>query len=163
MNVTVRITGCEEINRRLLELDRKLQRKLITKSLRAGAKVVLLVAKANAPVGKTGNLKKSIKIRAARAKDGTKRVIVGVGKKWFTGEAWYGGPLEFGWKSGPRFKGRRADAWWRKFRKKNTERKQVNGKHFIERAYDATEVTAMKTVVSTLQTDTQAAVRELNK
>lgn len=85
MEIEASLKGIEELERMLEELgSTKLERKVITKALREGAKIILKEAKSNVPV-KSGTLKKSIGIVAQRSRaPGHKIVKVGAraGPRW---------------------------------------------------------------------------------
>ena len=59
----VKIEGLAELERDLQQFVDKLQRNVVRASLRAGAKVFLEEARRQVPVGKTGALRRSLKIR----------------------------------------------------------------------------------------------------
>jgi len=100
----VHLTGAKEIAIALGKLETKLARKVASKALRAGAKVVLPVAQSLAPV-KTGALRKAIKVRSGKNKKDFRSIVVAVGEKWFQGDEFYAAFIEFGWKTGSRSKG----------------------------------------------------------
>ena len=181
------LIGGKELDNALQELERKLARKIGVQALRAGAKIILAKARANAPV-KSGALKAAIKIRAGRSRKGERRVRVIVGDKWFTGDEFYAAFVEFGHKSGKRSGGvtalakriarslrgqsRAARATGGGLAAKGTafrerqekffraegyrqsigqERKQIAGKHFIERAFESEKEKAVKAIVDSLK------------
>ena len=78
MEIEADINGVDELEAMLKELGSpKLEKKVITKALRSGAKIVLKEAKSNVPV-KSGVLKKSIGIVAQRSRQpGVKVIKVG--------------------------------------------------------------------------------------
>jgi HK97 gp10 family phage protein len=120
---------------KLSELENKAANKVTRKALRAGAKVIQTQAQANAPV-KSGLLKKSIKVRAGKSRKGIISIIVGVGKKWFTGPSFYAAFVEFGHKTGKR----RSRG---KVRARGDSRKEIPGKHFIEQAFGESKEAAL--------------------
>jgi HK97 gp10 family phage protein len=63
--MTVVVTGIKELDRKLARLPGKVQRKVLRQAMRAGMKLVLEEAKAEAPVD-TGRLRGAIKLRAAK-------------------------------------------------------------------------------------------------
>ena len=86
------IKGLRELDRELRKLSRKAQRQTVTRALREAAKPMLAEARAKAPVGSTGKLKRGIVIRAVpRLPKGNFGVMVGVKK-----EVFYARFLEFG-------------------------------------------------------------------
>lgn len=92
--------------KRIVSLSRviptALRNKIIRQETRAAAKLVLLpAAKQTIPV-RTGKLRKSIKIRAikrSRVNSGVRLALSGEG---FTGDAFYGGFIEYGFRPGRR-------------------------------------------------------------
>jgi HK97 gp10 family phage protein len=100
--VDIEIKGLDEIEKRLKQLPQKVAKKVVRKAVREGAKPILKAAQSKVPV-KTGALKKSLKVRAMKAKlaKGGAGVHVGVSDQWFKGDLFYGGMVEFGTKNMP--------------------------------------------------------------
>ena len=108
------LTGDKALNRMLRSLSGKDGKKAIRKATRPALKVVQAEAKALAPRA-TGALARAIRVRAlprSRRRVGA-RVTIGAGE--FTGETFYGGFQEWGWKAGGR---------------------QIAGKRFLRNAAD---------------------------
>ena len=61
------ILGFDEIQQILDTFQPKVEKRVLKRSLTKGALVIKKIAKANAPSGRTGNLRKSIKHRTGRA------------------------------------------------------------------------------------------------
>jgi len=145
----VHLTGAKAIALALGKLETKLSRKVATKALRAGAKVVQTEAKRIAPV-QSGALRKSIKVRAGKNHKTYRSIIVGSGAKWFTGDKFYAAFVEFGHRSG------KASNSIRRARKRNVntdaidKRDEVPGQHYMEKAYEATKQSALAKVIDTL-------------
>ena len=59
-SVRLDITGFKELHRKLRTMPDNIKRNTVKRAVRAGAKPVIEAIKANAPVGATGNLQKSI-------------------------------------------------------------------------------------------------------
>ena len=98
------VKGAEQIEKALLNLDRKLARKIVRKALRPALKPILAKARALVPV-ESGALRKSLKLATGRRKRGEFKMIVWSGEKGMklnTGEAFYGAFLELGHKYGKR-------------------------------------------------------------
>lgn len=101
--VTIVLTGSEALNRKLLELTSKQAKEAIRKAARPALQPTLQMARALCPV-KSGKLRRSLKIRAIR------RTRTGVGMRVatygssFAGKTFYGGFIEWGWKTGTRSK-----------------------------------------------------------
>ena len=62
----IKIDGIEELSRDLKRLSRPLQQKSLQQAVLTGAKVIRDKARADAPRGRTGNLKTQIKARLKR-------------------------------------------------------------------------------------------------
>lgn len=100
MVASLTITGTKQLERKLKQLEPKVAKKVIRQSLRAGAKIIHTAAKAEAPK-RTGVLRKSLKVRAARRnRRGTYAVMVTSGEagNMFTGKAFYGAFIHWGTK-----------------------------------------------------------------
>jgi len=78
--IDIAVIGDKELQRKLKALDIKMQKKIIHKALRAAAKPILAQSKATAPV-LSGRLKKSLKLRARRARRGVFGVQVMTGTR----------------------------------------------------------------------------------
>ncbi|WP_165068264.1 HK97-gp10 family putative phage morphogenesis protein [Paludisphaera rhizosphaerae] len=92
------VTGIEEIDRRLRQLEPAIGKKVVRQAIRQALKPVLAAAKANAPV-ESGALKRSIKLRAVKPKVRRKGVVgldVRVDKDSAEGGAWYAPRVELG-------------------------------------------------------------------
>jgi HK97 gp10 family phage protein len=105
----------------LKDLETKVAKKYVRKALRAAAKPTLAAAKATAPVGESGELQRAVKLKSGGIKKGIIRIIVGVGKKWFTGPTFYAAFVAMGHKVGKRDLG--------------DSRKQVAPNEWLENAY----------------------------
>ena len=66
MSVDISVLGNKQLQKQLKLLEGNMQKKIVRQALRAAAKPVLASAKAKCPVGKTGRLKKSLKLRAMK-------------------------------------------------------------------------------------------------
>ena len=97
MNATVTVSGSAGIFANLRRIDKGAQGKVARKVLRTCSKAIAAAAKAIYPV-RTGKARKAIKVRAAKRKKGVIGVNVQVGDKWFTGETFYAGFVEWGTK-----------------------------------------------------------------
>ena len=129
------VAGLKETSDALNELPQTVAKRILRKGLRVGAKVVLSVARADAPVGSSGRLRKNIKIRGGRGSNGKIVLNVGVGAKDFTGEAFYASFVLYGHRVGPRRLG--------------NARKLVPANNFLERAYDAAKENAVTVTAET--------------
>ena len=121
----MKIEGLKEAVDKLESLDRKVQKSIVRKGLRAGAKIMLAAAKAGAPV-RSGNLLSNLKIRGGGTSKGSTRVTVGVAAKGYKGgeKAWYADFVILGHHVGSA--------------KLGDARAVVKPNPFLERAYEAT-------------------------
>lgn len=167
---TVTITGAKETAVKLDALDKKVRRKVVNKAVRAGAKVIATRAKANAP-RKTGFMARKITVRASkyignrRKKRGEIAINAQIGQGNFKGKAFYGGQQEFGFKTGKRGDEtmrpvRFADGTWRLIKSKTPyRRKQIEGKHFMERAGKQGESEAVGVIMTTIRQGIEEAAK----
>ena len=84
MATDIEITGLAELKKQLEKLPANIEKNITRGALRAGAKVFQDRAKELCPVGKTGNLKNSIKIKTS-AKNGkiSAQVVAGDKKAYY--------------------------------------------------------------------------------
>lgn len=118
----LQITGLDQINKKLKELDSKVGKKIVRKALRIALKPMQQKVKANVPVD-TGQTKRAIKILAGKTKKGRISIRVVLGKGYYKGDSFYGAFQEFG-----HFQGSR---------KLGASRKEIPGKHFMRDAFEA--------------------------
>jgi hypothetical protein len=141
------LSGGKELDAALRNLEQKQARKVVGASLRVGAKIVQGVATELVPVlqtprpGRTpGKLKTAIKVRASkkRSRDGSVTIFAGPAKGFFKGDEFYGGPVEFGWKTGKRGSKGIIQTKAGKLRKLRTgaQRGAVPGFHYMEYALE---------------------------
>lgn len=78
----ITIDGIPEIKRNLAKLEAKVTRKVVRAEMRKGLKPVAAAVNANAPVGETGKLKGSAKVRSGRSRGGriSMRIVIGADK-----------------------------------------------------------------------------------
>lgn len=81
MRATVKITGFKELNLNLKELEGKIQRGAMRTAMTKAARLMVAAVKRNAPVGKTGLLKKSIKQKVTTSKKGVVTARIGPSNK----------------------------------------------------------------------------------
>lgn len=91
----IKLEGAKELEKQFKSLEPKIAKKLVRQSLRKAAKPILAAARTKCPVD-TGELKKSIKIRAMKRRKNSFGVLIGTALKWFVGDAFYGAFVEFG-------------------------------------------------------------------
>jgi len=99
MNMDIKLIGAKELQDALADFPKSVERKLLRAALRKGGNVILAEARARAPVDK-GVLRRSIKLRSARSRDGVAlRIDVRIppnGKPGNTGGPYYGAFVELG-------------------------------------------------------------------
>jgi hypothetical protein len=147
----LKVSGIGEIDRRLRDLAYPEQRGVISKGLRAGAKILRAEAQSLVPV-KTGLLKRSINVRAGkRNRFGAVSMRVTTGQATFVGDSWYGGAIEFGWKAGSRKKAGGVIRTKRGLRKLaiGNARRQIPGYHYMEYAFQEKSQAAVDAVAET--------------
>lgn len=124
----LKITGDRKVDKALARLDAKIAKKALRKSARESMKIVKAQAVANAPVGETGNLKKSIKVRSGKRSRSSisSQVITDKDK------AYYSPMVEFG-----------------------TQHQPANG--FLRRAYDSKQDEARAKAIDQIKAEIKAA------
>lgn len=85
------ILGLDALHRALQNLPANIERNIMLGALRAGQNVFKARAKAGCPVGKTGALKKSIRVSSGIRRGLAKATLIAGNKK-----AWYAHIIEFG-------------------------------------------------------------------
>jgi HK97 gp10 family phage protein len=127
------ISGLRETQARLQSLGPRVEKRVIRKGLRQGAKIVLAAARAEAPE-RSGNVRRNLKIRSGKGSKGTIALSVGAAAKDFKGPAFYTGFLIYGHHVGSR--------------KLGDKRKFVPANNFLQRAYDGTKEAAAERTVA---------------
>ncbi len=102
MEMLVSVTKLERLQTALKQLPIKLQRKLIREETRQAAKDHLLKQAKSEVKRKTGRLRRAITIRAIKRSRVATGVRTAMSSSKFTGDAFYGGFLEYGWRLGKR-------------------------------------------------------------
>ena len=132
--MSVKVEGLEQVRDKLQALGKKEASKVSRKATRAGAKIVKAEISSLMPV-RTGNAKRSLKVRAAKRRTkGTIGVIVGFGKKWFAGPAFYISFVVFGRMTG---------------RKTSANRSKIQGNPFMQQGYDNSKSMAVGAMTDT--------------
>jgi HK97 gp10 family phage protein len=78
--VTIKLEGVEQFRRKLDRMDDSLSRSIIKKAVNAGAGVLVKAVRKAAPIGPTGNLKRSVKKRIKKYPSGV--VVAVMGGAW---------------------------------------------------------------------------------
>jgi HK97 gp10 family phage protein len=136
------VKGINEAVAALEELDRNVQKNILRHATRAGAKVVLVAAKSDAPV-QGGATRANVKIRAGGTRYGSYRLQVGVGAQDFQGPQFYAAFVLFGHKVGSR---RLGDA-----------RQQVPANNWLEKSLDESGSGAVDAIEADLVAGVEAA------
>lgn len=115
-SVSFDIKGLDKLIKDLKQLEPKVQKKVVRKTLREGSKVIHREIKSNTVPVDSGDLRKSIKVRAGKRKRNTISVTIQTSDKEnvFTGDQYYGAFQEFGTSKMP-------------------------GKHYMEKAFNSKE------------------------
>lgn len=138
-NVTIDLSGDAALLAELSALPGKLQRKAFRTASRRAGKIYAEAAKARAPVD-TGQLRRSIKVRALKRSRTAVGVTVGTSKKDYTGDQFYAAFIEYGHKLGKRKRGGNAGD--------SDNRKQVPAKPFMRPAFDASAAQLQQVFIS---------------
>ncbi len=90
----ITLTGFQQLDEALKQFPVKLQKNILSHAVKQGAKVIQRAAIAMAPVGKTGKLRRAIKVGIGKKRKNLYSVtyLVGLNKKM----AWYGRLVEMG-------------------------------------------------------------------
>jgi HK97 gp10 family phage protein len=164
---SAKISGIEELQRKLRTLPTKAQGKVIRPALRAGAKIAERAVESITPK-RTGALKRSLKVRSGNIrKKGVTRMVVmtsGEGGNLFKGKQYYGGFVHYGHGIGKRSRavasfqerasraGKRGDFKERKSLKaaeaKIDKRQRVKANPFVKRGFDKSKSQAEHVVLA---------------
>lgn len=92
MSASLQLQGVTEIQRALKQLEKKVASKITRQALRKGIKEVAKKVKADTPKGESGQLKKQVKVKAAKRS----RNKIGVNVVTTSPDAFYGSFVELG-------------------------------------------------------------------
>lgn len=95
MKVEFSLKGIPEVEKALLDLDKKVSKKLLLQGMRAAMKPMKEAVKSNVPV-QSGDMQRAVKIRALPRSRTSFGVTVQIGEKDFVGKTWYAAVVEFG-------------------------------------------------------------------
>lgn len=137
IQVSITTEGFQQLDRKLKLLAYPEARGIISKALREGAKVEYKAARL-AVHSVTGTLVSNIKVRAGKRKKGYVTIKVSIGKKTWTGDAFYGSFVELGHKLG--------------HRKLGKKRRSIKGEHFLEHTAEETAPKAIEAIFNTTKT-----------
>jgi HK97 gp10 family phage protein len=139
-----KVNGQKAISRALKELGPTIGKKPIRKGARAGAKVMAVEVTNRAPVGKTKQLRKQVKVRTLKVKRGN--ILIGAttgGKSLNEGDGFYGQFAEYG---------RRPGGW---------HKGSLKPRPFIVPAFESVKVRANQVAVDVITTETNKEIRKL--
>lgn len=86
----------KKLEKDLRQLDKKVQRKVLRQSMRKAMKPIKTAIEEEAPVGETGLLADSVKLKAGRKSRTSVSITAGIGEGEFKGETWYAAAVEYG-------------------------------------------------------------------
>jgi HK97 gp10 family phage protein len=133
--VLMSVRGDKSIMKKLRTLERKIAKRVITRSARTAMRPVMQAAKRYAPK-ESGTLRKAIKLRALKKnRRGNIGVRVAISDQWFVGKMFYGAFQEFGWHIGKRDKSLRTSRQWHGIGTEQDTRPFHEGEHYMEQAY----------------------------
>ena len=92
----MKVTGLEAIQKKLAALPLNVEKKVLRQALRKAIKPMKDEIQGDAPVGETGDLEHSVKVRAGKRKKGSLSMQVGLDQDSFQGEKWYVSFIELG-------------------------------------------------------------------
>ncbi|MFO8012125.1 MAG: HK97 gp10 family phage protein [Phycisphaerae bacterium] len=96
MEVALKVEGAREIRRRLAALPRTVEKRIVRRAVREGAKIVREEAERRCPVA-TGRLRRTLTQRKGRQRRGSYTVAVQHNWKRYYGQVpFYGGFVEYG-------------------------------------------------------------------
>lgn len=126
-NTKFEVKGLKETIKKLQNLEPKVAKKVVRKTLRTGAKIMQTEVKQNVPVDE-GNLRKSLKVKAGKRKKGSISVAVTTSAEdnLYKGDQFYGAFQEFG-------------------------TSKMQGKHFMEQSFNAKENEARQVMTESLK------------
>ena len=136
----VKIQGFDILKQRLSALPERLRRNIMRGGMRAAVAIIRKAARANAPVGRTGNLRRSIRVSTRAFRDGWVEGTVKAGGKL----AYYANIVEVGAKAHPIRVTRAANALNLGGRAlvKSVQHPGFQGRRYMERAAKQSEVPA---------------------
>lgn len=162
---TIKTSGLQEAQKAIYSYGQQFGDFVIYKSLRAGGNIVLREARANAPQGQTGKLKKGIVLMRSRINNGKKFPLLGmtITIRRRKQDPFYGKFQEDGWNTrGKRVGGRAAIVaafGSRTGRKTQPGKTDVPGKKFIENAFTSKQGEAVNMIVATAITAAELLAR----
>lgn len=135
---TFEVSSEREVKRALKKLGPKIGKKPIRKGARAGAQVMAAELKKRTPKGRTGNLKRQVKVRAGKRKRDRILLLAITGDG---GDGYYSRMVNYGRKAGGWHKGR------------------VKGQLYQEAAYKASKDDANRVAAETIAKETNELLR----
>jgi hypothetical protein len=154
------LEGFDECIDKLKDLaDEKKARRIFIRALRAGAAVVVQVMKTMVPEDTGATLRALQMVPPKRQKKGFVQMLAGLDKRFFIGDFFYAGFVNYGWRW--KSKGRRlvktTDAAGDKIREVvtsiNSNGKKIPGEHWAENAFEEAKARAMDEITKSLAAD----------
>lgn len=130
----------------LSKLPRTVGNRIVRRGLRASAKVIRDEMKRVVPVGETGQLKRSIKVRAARRSRKGPGVLISISRK-LNEDGFYAPFIELGTKHRKRADGTREEGY------------RIAPRHWQERAFDRKKNAAIREFTRTFKRDLELTIR----
>ena len=131
------VLGIPELDRKLRSLPAKLEKKVVRQALREALKPLLAATRQAAPQGLTGQLRRAVRLRAAkRTRKGNIRFIVQIGAGFFVGKTFYGSFVELG-------------------------TKYIEARHFMTRVYESHKEAAKQDAIARIKSGVDSAIASL--
>lgn len=172
MTSALEVKGLKEIQRALFSYNETMGVKIIRSSLRQGANLVKKQAQINAPLGKTGTLRKGITVKQSKIHSTRDGLTFGVYITLRSGKGrkdpkdpFYGRWIEDGWNVRGKGGGSRSAITstfgGRSGRKSQRGNKNIGGKKFIDRAFRSARGNALRLIIRTSQAGSESVKRRL--
>jgi len=166
VSVTMSWTGFKKFDKRIKKFDERTQANMLRRAVRKGNKVFRVAGKANAPVGHSKRLRKSIKSKVSKkfgAIKGTTGVDAGRGSK---NDAWYANFVEYGTKTRVStkkiFHPRNLPQWWRTDVLKDrppTSLKSFPATRFMKKTFESNQDEAIRQITREVRRTVIASFR----
>lgn len=169
----IRIDGAAVVIRRLNEYSLQLGDRVMALALRSGANHMKKAIQNAAPVGNTGRLRRSIKVKLSKLNSRRRNGTIGFYVKPAAGKsredtkgAYYAPFVENGYEVKGRNIGQRlyrvGASGLRSGRKTQASGKVVPGQEFIKKAYDSNKEAALRIITESIERGSEDLIRRLN-
>lgn len=173
-DLQINIQGLRELRGKLALLPDRVTKNVVRQSLRVGANIIKKQAQENAPV-RTGNIRRGFRIANSKVHNAPPEIgiflVIKKNKKSRGGRAdpndpFYARFVEDGYHVGKKTRQRRVYIHQGGFRRgrqysRFVRETEVPGKHFFQRAYEATKSTALQAIVTDARQRIDRVVRDL--